>query len=177
MLADGTAAMETKPPQGEEPSRLGRLSGAIALLGGALAVGVGLLVSASVILRWWGLGGIPGDFELVQMLTAASVFCFLPLCQQRRGHVIVDAVSQGWRLPLRRRVDGVWEILAAGVFVLMAWQLAGGAHGMSASGTNTMVLALPVAPVVWFCALLCGFLAFVALAKGLENLRERSREG
>lgn len=162
-----------------KPSLLGRLAIALALLGGALSVLIGVLVVASVTLRsqWLALGGVPGDFELVQMLTAASVFCFLPLCQYRRGHVIVDAASQGWSESLRHRVDGLWEVVAALAFALLAFQLAQGALGMSQSNTRSMVLALPIAPVVWLCAALCGLLAVVSLAKGIENLRFRRAGG
>ena len=40
--------------------------------------------------RWLGFGSINGDFELVQMGVALSVFCFLPLSQARRGNIMVD---------------------------------------------------------------------------------------
>jgi hypothetical protein len=145
------------------------------MLGGAMSVAIGLLVTISVTMRsrWLGLGGVPGDFELVQMLTAMSVFCFLPFCQWRRGHVIVDAASQGWGETARHRVDGVWELLAGAFFALIAFQLAQGAWGMSASNTRSMVLALPIAPAVWVCAGLCALLAVVSVLKGIENLRWR----
>lgn len=164
---------DQQPVAGGHSSRFSRLVAALAMVGGALAVTTGLLVTVSVTLRWLNLGGIPGDFELVQMLTAVSVFCFLPFCQFRRGHVIVDAATQNLREPVRRRVDGLWEIVAAAIFALVAFQLAQGALGMNASNTRSMVLALPIAPAVWACAALCAVLAVVALVKGVENITWR----
>lgn len=157
---------------GGNASRFARLVSALALVGGALSVAIAMTVVTSVTMRspLMKLSGVPGDFELVQMLTAISVFCFLPLCQFKRGHVIVDAVSNGWREVWRHRVDGLWEIIAALVMGLIAWQLMQGAMGMAQSHTRTMVLGFPLAPAVWICAVLSGFLALVALVKGIESL-------
>lgn len=164
---------------GERLSRFNRFIAALALIGGGLSVGLALMVVASIVLRseLFKLGGVPGDFELAQMLTAVGVFCFLPLCQNRRGHVIVDAASQGWSEIWRRRVDGLWEIVAALAMGLIAWQLAQGALGMAQSNTRSMVLALPLAPAVWACAVLAGVLTLVAFVRGVENLRWRPSHG
>jgi len=163
---------------GGDSSRFSRLVVALALCGGALSIGLALMVVVSITLRSdvFKLGGVPGDFELAQMMTAVAVFCFLPLCQYKRGHVIVDAVSQGWPEIWRRRVDGIWELVAALAVGLIAVQLAQGALGMVQSGTRSMVLGLPLAPAVWACSLLCGVLTVVAAVKGIENLRWRVTE-
>lgn len=169
-------AAEPEAQAGEMTSRFARLVSAVALIGGGLAVALAVTVVTSVTMRssLLKLSGVPGDFELVQMFTAISIFCFLPLCQFRRGHVIVDAVSQGWREAWRHRVDGLWEVVAALAIGLIAYQLAQGAAGMDQSHTRSMVLGIPLAPAVWVCAALCGFLSLVALVKGIENLRWQS---
>lgn len=160
---------------GGQSSRLSRLVAVLALCGGALSIGLALMVVTSITLRsdLFRMGGVPGDFELAQMMTAVAVFCFLPLCQDKRGHVIVDAVSQGWPERWRHRVDGLWEVVAALAMALVAVQLAQGALGMVQSGTRSMVLGLPLAPAVWACSMLSGILAVVALIRGIENLRWR----
>lgn len=149
-----------------------RIARGLAVLGGFASLGLGLLVVTSITLRSpvFRLGGVPGDFELVQMLTAISVFCFLPLCQARGGHVIVDAASRGWGEGLRRRVDGLWELVAAVAMGLIAVQSAFGAASLAASNTRSMVLALPTAPVVAICALLAAVLAVIAAVRGLRGL-------
>jgi hypothetical protein len=104
------------------------------------------------------------------MLTAVAVFCFLPLCQERRGHVIVDVFSRGWSSRLRAIVDGVWDLVAALAMGLVAVQLAQGAMSVAGSGTRTMVLGLSIYPAIWLCAGLAGLLALVALARGLSGV-------
>lgn len=168
-------ANQAQAAAGGQTSRFSRFVAVLALIGGSLSVGLALMVVVSITLRsdLFKLGGVPGDFELAQMLTAVGVFCFLPLCQDKRGHVIVDAASKGWSERWRRRVDGIWEIVAALAMGLLAWQLAQGALGMAQSNTRSMVLGLPLAPAVWACAALGGVLTLVALIRGIENLRWR----
>lgn len=163
---------EAAAPVHAEETVLDRIAAGLAIVGGCLSLALAAMVVASITLRsrWIGGSGVPGDFELAQMLTAVSVFCFLPLCQAKRGHVIVDAASQSWPLVWRERVDALWEIVAGLALGLVAWQLQQGAIGMGQSHTRTMVLGLPIAPAVWACTGLCAFLAALTLWRGLRSL-------
>ena len=78
------------------------LARGLALLGGVVLAGVAAMTVVSVIGRalvGYGLGPVPGDFELVQIGCAIAVFSFMPWCQLNRGHVTVDLLVE--RLPLR----------------------------------------------------------------------------
>ena len=163
---------EASVPAQAEDTVLDRIAAGLAMAGGCLSLGLAAMVVASITLRsrWVGGSGVPGDFELAQMLTAVSVFCFLPLCQAKRGHVIVDAVSQSWPLAWRERVDALWELVAGLALGLVAWQLQQGAIGMAQSHTRTMVLGLPIAPAVWACTGRCAFLALLTLWRGVRSL-------
>ena len=172
------AETATKMPAGGPASRFARLVRFVAFLGGLVAVGYAAMVCASIVLRLpiVGLGGVPGDFEIVQMLTAVTIFASLPYCQWGKGHVIVDALTQNWRHSLNRRIDAIWELVAAAVFAVLGVQMVQGAAGMAQSHTNTMVLGLPLAPSAYVSAGLVGLLALVAAWKGLRDLIER-RDG
>jgi TRAP-type C4-dicarboxylate transport system permease small subunit len=150
---------------------LDRLARLLALLGGALAVALALLVSTSITLRAFGLGGVRGDFEFVQMGVALIVFAFMPWCQARRGNVMVDSFTT--RLPPRFQaaLDALWEVIFAAMMALIAWRLAVGAMDAASSSTTTMVLLMPIAPAIAACAGLAGFTALVALAMAVSRLR------
>ena len=60
-----------------------------------------IMVVVSVLMRWLIRYSVPGDIELVQIASALAVFCFLPLCQGRRGNIMVDTFTA--RLPPRGR--------------------------------------------------------------------------
>jgi TRAP-type C4-dicarboxylate transport system permease small subunit len=153
---------------------LDRLARLLALLGGALAVALALLVSTSITLRAFGLGGVRGDFEFVQMGVALIVFAFMPWCQARRGNVMVDSFTT--RLPPRFQaaLDALWEVVFAVMMALIAWRLGVGAMDAASSSTTTMVLLMPIAPAIAACAGLAGFTAVVALAMAVARLRDRA---
>ncbi|MCU0929269.1 MAG: TRAP transporter small permease subunit, partial [Burkholderiaceae bacterium] len=53
-------------------------------------------------LSGFGLGPVPGDFELVEAGTALAVFCFLPWCHLKRGHAVVDLLWNAYPPALQR---------------------------------------------------------------------------
>jgi TRAP-type C4-dicarboxylate transport system permease small subunit len=151
---------------------LDRLARLLALLGGAMAVCLALLVSTSITLRALGLGGVSGDFEFVQMGVALIVFAFMPWCQARRGNVMVDSFTTKLPLRFQAALDALWEVIFALMMALIAWRLGVGAMEAAKSATTTMVLLLPIAPAIAACAALAGFTALVALAMAVVRLRE-----
>ena len=153
---------------------LDRLARLLAMLGGALAVCLALLVSTSITLRALGLGGLRGDFEFVQMGVALIVFAFMPWCQARRGNVMVDSFTTKLPPRFQAALDALWEVVFAGMMALIAWRLGAGALEASRSSTTTMVLLLPIAPAIAACAALAGFTAIVALAMAAARLRGRA---
>ena len=136
----------------------------LALAGGLLMLTVACLVTASVLMRWLLGDGISGDFELVQIATALGAFAFLPLCQARRGNVIVDTFTA--KLPRRARhgLDAVWDLTYAALIAVLSWRLALGAIDAFASRTTSMVLGIPQGYAIAACGVMGVFLSLVALA-------------
>ena len=157
-----------------EHSPVARVARALAIVGGLLSVASALLVTTSVTLRWLGFGSINGDFELVQIGVALSVFCFLPLTQARRGNIMVDTFT-GW-LPLRvqRAMDAFWDFVYAGFMALTAWCLMNGARDALASGLTSAMLGLNLWPVFAATVLLILLLFVTAVDTALQLLRSRS---
>ncbi len=170
--------MSSQPPTPASPALsdrapLAALTRAVAIAGGLLSIAAALLVTVSVLKRWLGYGPIPGDFELVQIATALSVFCFLPLTQARRGNIVVDTFT-GWLPPrINRIVDALWDFVYAGCMAVLAWTLSNGAREAFGSHLSSMVLGVPLGPVFSLCVLLVAVLAVTALMTGLRLLRAR----
>ena len=112
------------------PAAVERLARALAILGGLALLAVTALTVASITGRAFtahGLGPIPGDFELVEALTAFAVFAFLPWCQLKRGHATVDVFTRLLPERANRLIDLACEVLMALAVALIAWRLW---HGM-----------------------------------------------
>jgi TRAP-type C4-dicarboxylate transport system permease small subunit len=158
----------------DEGGLLSAATRALAILGGLLSLVAAILVTVSITGRWLGYGGIPGDFEMVQIATAVSVFCFLPLTQWRRGNIMVDTFTT--RLPPRinRTIDAAWDFLLAAIMGLLAYCLVLGTREAFVSGLNSMVLGVSLGPVFAVCATLVLILTLTAIVTGIVLLRTRS---
>ena len=142
----------------------------LALAGGLLMLVVASLVTISVLMRWLLGDGISGDFELVQIATALGAFAFLPLCQARRGNVIVDTFTA--KLPRRVRdgLDALWDLTYAALFSILSWRLFLGSMDSFSNGTTSMVLGIPQGYAIAACAVMGIFLSLVAAATAARLL-------
>jgi len=145
----------------------------LALAGGALMLVVASLVTLSVLMRWLLGDGISGDFELIQIGTALAAFAFLPLCQARRGNVIVDTFTAKLSPHARGRLDGLWDLTYAALMAILSWRLMLGARDAFASQTTSMVLGIPQGYAIAACAAMGLFLAVVAVATAVPLLKGR----
>lgn len=153
---DGPLAAWTKP---------------LAIAGGLLMLTIAVVVTVSVVLRWQTGYSVPGDIELVQIATALAVFSFLPLCQGRRGNIIVDTFTTWMPKRGQQVLDALWDIVYAALVGLIAWRLAVGAYDTIHSQTVSMMLGLPVGWAIAACAVMAVLLVLVTLAAALRLLR------
>jgi TRAP-type C4-dicarboxylate transport system permease small subunit len=142
----------------ERPTQL------LAVAGGLLMLAAAAMVTVSVVMRWITFRSIPGDIELVQIATALSVFTFLPLCQARRGNIMVDTFTTWLPARMQRALDAAWDVVYALVAGVIAWRLALGAADTVRSNTVSMMLGLPIGWAIAACSVMAALLALVALA-------------
>ena len=155
------------------PRILENMARVLALVGGAVAIAVALIVVASILGRWLFSTPIPGDFELAQMGTAIAVFAFLPYCQIVRGNIVVDTFTVRLPARFRGRMDAIWDGVYAAAMALVAACLTRGTLDTFASHEVSMVLRIPIWPGVAFGALSAAFLAIVSVATACSLLRSR----
>lgn len=167
MTADAEASIDRSAagPLGRGPVDrwFHRISEALAVLGGLVALGVGAMITTSVLRRWLFDQPVPGDFEMAQMLTAVAVFAFLPLCQLRRANIIVDFFTAS----ASPRVKAVLDLVACLLFALFASLVfegtLRGAGDAFRSKTTTMVLGVPTGYAMSFGAVCAFWLVVVSL--------------
>jgi TRAP-type C4-dicarboxylate transport system permease small subunit len=168
-------AAEPAPPSLDESRRIigpfARLAERLALLGGLVSLSVACLVVVSVLGRWLVARPVTGDFDLVQMATAVSVFAFLPLTQARRSNIMVDTFTSWLPHPLQRAIDTLWDLVYAGMAVLMTYCLVNGTLGEWRTGTTAQMIPLPTWPAIAACAMMCAVLAIVAVATAIARSR------
>ncbi|WP_373357065.1 TRAP transporter small permease [Pseudoroseicyclus sp. CXY001] len=137
-----------------------RTARALALAGGALLIGLGLLVCASVTGRalghlsgaawlpeglaaWLGtFGQIRGDYELVEMGAAICVFAFLPFADVSGAHARVEVFTE--RLALRPWLERGWALVMALALTTIAWRLGVGTADKLRNGQTSFIFAIPI---------------------------------
>lgn len=145
----------------------------------AMAVVAGMLFCVEMVMSVVSVAGriafskpIPGDYELVQMLSAMGIALCLPYCQLRKGHVFVDFFTLWAPAGLKRALDAAAALLLAFCAFILAWRTWDGMLEMREYGEASMVLALPIwwgyVPVVPALALL-GITALYTFSRELAG--------
>jgi len=129
-----------------QPGPLGRvlifLSDLLATGGGLVLLSIALMTVASIIGRSLFSAPVPGDFELVEIGCAISVFAFLPYCQMNYGNVVVDFFTHNVSARIRNRMDAVGSLVYGVIAALLTWRLTLGGYDMYRYGEETMILGL-----------------------------------
>jgi TRAP-type C4-dicarboxylate transport system permease small subunit len=151
-----------------------RITGAIAIFGGLLALAVALLATASVIMRWLFNAPIDGDFEYVKMATAVAVFAYLPYTQARRGNIMVDTFTSWLPASVCRVMDAFWGLAYAALMGYLGYCLIHGTLDAIKSGETTMQRQLLLWPSIALSTLLCIILAITALATAVQLFKSKA---
>jgi TRAP-type C4-dicarboxylate transport system permease small subunit len=106
-----------------------------------------------------------GGFEITELLLLTLIFAGLPLVSRADEHVTMDfidaALGARGRLLLRRLVD-----IACGLIILgLSYRVWLRADKIAGYGDTTDVLRIPVAPFVYFMALMVAVTGMVHLVK------------
>jgi TRAP-type C4-dicarboxylate transport system permease small subunit len=120
------------------------LARSLALAGGVILLIESVLSLVSVLGRALFDSPIPGDFELIQLLSAGAIAAFLPYCQLKGGHVAVDFFSLNWPPSIQRLADRLAHLLLFLVAVLLTWRTAIGAFEIYRAKEASMVLGWPI---------------------------------
>jgi TRAP-type C4-dicarboxylate transport system permease small subunit len=140
-----------------------RLASALAIVGGLAVAGIALVTTGSVASRWAFGRPLLGDTEVVEFGMAVVVACFLPLCQWRKGNVVVDFFTARAPAAVRDALERAGALLVAAMLGLLAWRTAAGAIDQHRDGAVTMLLQWPQ----WIAYLLMAVPTALAAAMAL----------
>lgn len=120
------------------------------------------------ILNW----PLRGGFEITELLLLALIFAGLPLVSRADEHVTMDfidaALGSRGRALLRRFVDIVCGLIVVG----LSYRVWLRADKIAGYGDTTDVLRIPVAPFVYFMAVMVAVTGIVHLIKAFLPARE-----
>ena len=152
---------------------LSTLANFCAILAGALMTVITLLTCVSLTGRNTTGWTIVGDFELTGVAAGAAIALFMPLCQLKRGHIIVDFFTATASESTCAVLVRIGALTVSVTFALMAWRTVLGGLNAHASFSGTMMIGFPewiVYAVMVPPFLLCSLIALMqALAVSHEG--------
>lgn len=122
---------------------LDRLARLCAILAGVLLTFITLMTCVSLIGRNTTGTTLAGDFELTGVATGAAIALFLPLCQLKRGNIIVDFFTSGASEATNDKLDRFGALLMGLVCALLAWRTTIGGMNAYSTGSSSMMLGFP----------------------------------
>lgn len=156
------------------PARvLGGVGTVLAVVGGImLTVMMGLTVF-DVIGRYIFNAPIKGAGELTEILLAATIFLGLGAVSLSEDHVTVDLLTDRFPpkvQPLRVLLAGLFSGVVLGV---VSWRLWVYADQIGGYGGSTTTLAIPIAPLGYFCAICAAVGAVITAFLPLKRFAAR----
>lgn len=104
-----------------------KVSKALAVFGGMLCCVIAAMVTVSVTGRYLFSAPIPGDYDIVGIISGCAVFCFLPYCQMIRGNVVVDFFTNNLGLRAKAVLEAFGSLLYLAIAMMFTWRLYYGA--------------------------------------------------
>lgn len=114
-----------------------------AILAGILMTVITLLTCVSLIGRNTTGWTIVGDFELTGIAAGAAIALFMPLCQLKRGHIIVDFFTARASASTNATLDRLGAFAVSATFALMAWRTVLGGLNAYTTFSGTMMIGFP----------------------------------
>lgn len=122
---------------------LSTLARLCAVLAGVLLTVITLMTCASLIGRNTTGWTLVGDFELSGAAAGAAIALFMPWCQVRRGHILVDFFTARASAATQALLDRCGVLLLALVMALLAWRTTLGGLNAWNTQSTTMMMGLP----------------------------------
>ena len=145
------------------------LSRLCAILAGMLLTAITLMTCYSLIGRNTTGVTISGDFELTGVATGAAIALFMPLCQLKRGNIIVDFFTAKVSDRTNAQLDRFGALLLCATFALLSWRTSLGGISAYETQSGTMMLGFP--EWIVYVAMVPPFIltAMIALAQAIRS--------
>ncbi|HVO16222.1 MAG TPA: TRAP transporter small permease subunit [Alphaproteobacteria bacterium] len=152
-------------------SALGRGLGLLAAVGGAALVVLMTITIVDIVGRNLGILYLQGVIEISNLTIVFLGFLGLAYCFNVGGHIVVDLATATAAPRVVMALDGFWNLVAAGIYALMAVLLCN--EGFSEAASGEVSANLQWSPLTFFlpCVLGAAVTARTCLALGIKAFR------
>ena len=147
-----------------------------AILAGLLLIFITLMTCISIIGRDLIGKTIVGDFELSGAAAGAAIALFMPLCQVKRGNIMVDFFTAKASESVQNIMDRLGAVLLGCVMALMTWRTTVGGLNSFRTHSETQILGLPEWIVYAAMVPPLALTVLIALHQGLFGFAEQTTQ-
>jgi TRAP-type C4-dicarboxylate transport system permease small subunit len=115
-----------------------------------------LITVADVVMRYLFAAPIRGAFELTELGLLVLIFAGMPLVSRADEHVTMDFIDRVLPPQVRMLFVRVVHALTAAVMLVLAWLMWLKAGKIAAYADTSQSLGIPLAPFVYFMAIMIG---------------------
>ena len=128
------------------------------LIGSVAVLSLMALATANVVLRFFFNAPYRGAYEVVGFLGAIVIAFSLGYTQKRKGHIVVDILTERFPKRINRILDAINYFITMIFFAIVSWQLFVWGIKIAKSGEVSETIKIIFHPFVYCVAV--GFLAF-----------------
>lgn len=139
-----------------------------------LLVGMMLLISFNVLLRFLFNKPIAGTYELVELMMGAVVSLSIAYCGVQRGHVSVELFVEKLHGNTRKALTILHHLVAIIFFSAISYECAQQAIVIKESAMTTTLLEIPIYPFIWTLSFGAALLSLVYFMQLIEIFRRRA---
>lgn len=146
-----------------------RADAALGIASAATLAAMMLITVVDVVMRYLFAAPIRGAFELTELGLLVLIFAGLPLVSRADEHVTMDFIDRA--LPPRARMAylRLVHVLTAAVMLALAWLMWLKAGKIAEYADTSQSLGIPLAPFVYFMAIMIATTGAIHVWKALIN--------
>jgi TRAP-type C4-dicarboxylate transport system permease small subunit len=145
------------------------LRSTIAAICAVLLLAMMALTVADVLGRYLLNAPLKGATELTELMLASVIFIGLPAAAIDRDHISVDILTMRLSSLHRLVLDKIVSLFCVFALAVIAWRLWAIGDQISGYGGTTPTLKLPIAPVAYLVAALCGLAGLLTFVQIFER--------
>lgn len=143
------------------------------LLLGGIVMAMMTVTTIDVVGRYAFNSPLSGAQELTELCLALMVFGAAPLVASDRAHITTDLMESAIRGRVRQVRDASVGVLSGVACIVLAWRIGDQARSMSAMSGHTPLLGIPIGPILYVCAAMCGVCAVISFLQALRASASR----
>ena len=143
------------------------------VIGSVAVLSLMALATANVVLRFFFNAPYRGAYEVVGFL-GAIVFAFaLGYTQKRKGHIVVDILTDRFSKRVNRVLDGISYFVTTLFFAVVSWQIFVWGMKIARSGEVSETIKVIFHPIIYSVGIGFVVFSFTLMIDFLKNLQAK----